>query len=91
MTNLVTKDVNLRVKAKAIGLVSLDYKNDHVSNIQKIYNGCKIIENIDPELISKIYKPPYELDSSLVENFSELIPNEYLVIRNEKKICLGML
>lgn len=89
VTILVTKDVNLRVKAKAIGLVSQDYKNDHVSNIQKIYNGCKIIENIDPELISKIYKPPYELDSFLLENFSELIPNEYLVIRNEKKSALA--
>ena len=59
MTILVTKDVNLRVKAKAIGLVSQDYKNDHVSNIQKMYEGCKIIEDIDPNLITKIYKPPY--------------------------------
>ena len=49
-------------------------------------NGCKIIENIDPELISKIYKPPYELDSSLLENFSELIPNEYLVNKSVGKL-----
>ena len=61
MTILVTKDVNLRVKAKAIGLVSQDYKNDHVSNLQKMYEGCKIIEDINPNLITEIYKPLLKL------------------------------
>ena len=54
ITILVTKDVNLRVKAKAIGLVSQDYKNDHVLNLQKMYEGCKIIEDINPNLITEI-------------------------------------
>ena len=89
MTILVTKDVNLRVKAKAIGLVSQDYKNDHVSNLQKMYEGCKIIEDINPNLITEIYKPPFEIDASLFKNSYNLTPNEYLIIRNEKKSALA--
>jgi len=36
---LVTKDVNLRMKAKAVGLMSQDYTSDHVRDINSLYTG----------------------------------------------------
>ena len=38
-TVLVTKDVNLRMKAKAIGLLAQDYTTDHVRDVSKLYDG----------------------------------------------------
>lgn len=42
---LVSKDVNLRLKAKSIGLFAEDYKNDQVKNIDTLYTG--VIEVVD--------------------------------------------
>ena len=36
---LVTKDVNLRMKAKSIGLMAEDYTTDHVKNLSALQTG----------------------------------------------------
>ena len=66
--SLVTKDVNLRMKAKAVGLMAQDYKNDHVADIQQLYTGTRVEEEVDPELISKLYTPPYEFPAADLSN-----------------------
>lgn len=87
---LVTKDVNLRMKAKAVGLLAQDYKNDHVSDIQQLYTGTRIEEHIDPELINLMYTPPYEFPSVELKLERPLIPNEYLILRGERKSALAV-
>ena len=85
----VTKDVNLRVKAKAVGLMSQDYKNDHVSDVQRLYTGSRIIDQIDDELITEMYKPPYEFAADQLNANPPLTPNEYLILRSEHKSALA--
>lgn len=87
---LVTKDVNLRMKAKAVGLMAQDYRNDHVSDIQQLYTGTRIEENIDPELINLLYAPPYEFASEKLTVEHPLVPNEYLILRGERKSALAV-
>ena len=89
LTILVTKDVNLRVKAKAVGLMSQDYKNDHVSDVQRLYTGSRIIDHIDDEFITKMYKPPYEFAADQLKSDLPLTPNEYLILRSEHKSALA--
>jgi PhoH-like ATPase len=89
LTILVTKDVNLRVKAKALGLMSQDYKNDHVSDVQRLYTGTRIIDHIDGELITEMYKPPYEFPADQLNADPALTPNEYLILRSEHKSALA--
>ena len=48
---LVSKDVNLRMKAKAVGLLSEDYRSDHVKDISSLYKGRSQIENIPDETL----------------------------------------
>ena len=55
---LITKDINLRMKAKSLGIIAQDYENDKVANIDDLYKGIKIIEGVDQELISKLYEMP---------------------------------
>ena len=53
---LITKDINLRMKAKSLGIMSQDYQNDQVQNIQNIYDGVQVSENISPKAISALYE-----------------------------------
>ena len=89
LTILVTKDVNLRVKAKAVGLMSQDYKNDHVSDVQRLYTGSRIVDHIDGELITEMYKPPYEFPVDQINADPPLTPNEYLILRSDQKSALA--
>ena len=88
--SLVTKDVNLRMKAKAVGLMAQDYRNDHVADIQQLYTGARVEENVAPELIDKMYTPPHEFPASDLPVEKAFIPNEYIILRNEKKSALGV-
>ena len=44
---LVTKDVNLRMKAKALGIPAQDYTTDRVSSIEELYSGKQVVEDFD--------------------------------------------
>lgn len=90
IVTLVTKDVNLRMKAKAVGLLAADYKNDHVSDIKQLYTGTRIEEHVDPELINLMYTPPYEFPSDQLKVEKPLVPNEYLILRGERKSALAV-
>ena len=50
---LVSKDVNLRMKAKSIGLMAQDYRNDHVKDVSALYTGHRIEENVPDNLIDQ--------------------------------------
>ncbi len=88
---LISKDVNLRMKAKAIGLPAQDYKNDQVKDISQLYTGRRIEENIDEEFIQRLYSAPYALPASALRFKNKLLPNEYLILRNGKQSVLAML
>ena len=52
---LVTKDINLRLKAKSLGLLAEDYKNDKIEDPDFLKEPIETIEGIDHETIDKIY------------------------------------
>jgi len=87
---LVTKDVNLRMKAKAIGIYADDYTSDHVKDISALYHGHRIIENAPSKLIDNMYKTPFACDASILEVENSLLPNEYMILKNEKKSALAI-
>jgi len=53
---LVSKDVNLRMKAKSLGVLAEDYENDKVENIDVFEEGIKVISGINDNLIVKLYE-----------------------------------
>lgn len=86
---LVSKDVNLRMKAKSIGLLAQDYKTDHVKDISTLYTGYRIEENIPEQILEQLYSESSEIDASELPFEHPLLPNEFLIIRNNKKSVLG--
>jgi PhoH-like ATPase len=90
---LVTKDVNLRMKAKAIGVLSEDYTTDHIGSIEELYSGKGVIEDFDDDLLNKIYQLPFQIPSKevLKSDKKEVFPNKFYVIRNKSRSVLGHL
>jgi PhoH-like ATPase len=86
---LISKDINLRMKAKSIGLMAQDYETDKVRNIDELNKNILTIENIDNQLISKLYEQP---EGVLVEEFKikkKLQGHHYFILKSEKASVLS--
>lgn len=77
---LVTKDINLRIKAKAIGLVSEDYETGKVKNIKQFSEGLPVIENIDADVIQSIYQKSHIREKGILG--TEKVSNGYYILNN---------
>ncbi|MBI3785399.1 MAG: PhoH family protein [Deltaproteobacteria bacterium] len=85
---LVSKDVNVRLKAKAVGLQSEDYTTDHVRDLSVVYTGSRVVENLDSSLIDSLYAANGFAPEQLVLD-TPLIANENLILRNHQKSALA--
>ncbi|MCB2199426.1 PhoH family protein [bacterium] len=85
---LVSKDVSLRLKARALGMLSEDYENDKVPELDKLYKGRFELEHLDGGLIDRFYQPPFEVP---VEEFGIETPhpNAYFVLKGDGKSALA--
>jgi len=86
---LVSKDVNLRMKARSVKLKAEDYTTDYVRDPAHLYSGCRYEENISGELIEILYGQKGELTAASYTPASKMLPNEYLILRNGKKSVLA--
>ncbi|NOS83690.1 MAG: PhoH family protein [Ignavibacteria bacterium] len=88
---LISKDVNLRMKAKAVGVQAEDYTTDKITNVEELYSGKETIENFNHDIIEKLYQPPFEvpIKATLKKSKTEQVPNKYLVLRNESHSVLA--
>ncbi len=85
---LVSKDVNLRLKARAIGLPSEDYTTDQVKDISSLYTGKRTIERLDSSIIDALHDGD-GLDASRLVVENPLVANESLILRNGQKSALA--
>ncbi|MFN4216460.1 MAG: PIN domain-containing protein [Brevinematales bacterium] len=53
---IVSKDINLRMKARAIGLLAEDYETGKIKSIEELYTGKRIVENVDETLLYTLQK-----------------------------------
>ena len=88
-TILVTKDVNLRMKARSLGIEVEDYITDKVINVDIFKRAQDIYENIDPDLIDKMYASPDGIDADLFDIKSKLEPNECFILKSVRTSVLA--
>ena len=86
---LVSKDVNLRMKAKAVGLTAQDYRNDHVKDVRALYPGIRLQEHVEERLIERLYAPHQVVSGGELALDPEPLPNEFLILRNGKRSALA--
>ena len=88
-TILVSKDINLRMKAKSLGLLAEDYINDKVTNIDIFDKEHETFEGINSELIDRLYATP---DGIPLEEFNLHIPidaNDCFILKSERSTALA--
>ncbi len=83
---LVTKDINLRLKAKSLSIHAEDFETGKIKDLDSLYSGKTVLEITDREIIDKIYKDGYcELEDL---NLDKPIPNHYFIIKHGRTSAL---
>ncbi len=85
---LVSKDTNLRVKAKGIGVLAQDYTSDKIESFDKLYMGKRVVENVDADVISGFYTGSGVVSAEAVTDVQDPVANENFVLRAGSKSVL---
>lgn len=85
---LISKDINLRMKAKSISVMAADYETDKVQNIEEIYKGINTLENVSDDLISQVYEETEGLAFENVETEIDPKPNQYFILKGNRSSAL---
>ncbi len=88
-TILVSKDINLRMKALSLGLPAEDYINDKVTNRDVFDKNHEVYENIAPELIDELYSPLGEIPVDSLDFSSDIAPQDCFILRSHKSSVLA--
>jgi PhoH-like ATPase len=83
---LVSKDINLRLKAKSLNIPAEDYETGKIKDVETLYSGKSLIEGIDKTVIDMIYS-----DGSILPEFigiKDPLPNHYFILKNGKTSAL---
>lgn len=84
---LVTKDVNLRLKAKSLNIPAEDFETGKVKDVESLYSGKTLIENVDVEIIDQLYKEGVCKPSDIREK--KPYPNHYFILKSTKASALA--
>lgn len=88
-TILVTKDVNLRMKARSLNIPCEDYISDKVINIDIFEKSNETFENIDPALIDRIYSSKEGIDINEFNLQTVVKPNECFILKSDRSSVLA--
>ncbi|NVO10457.1 MAG: PhoH family protein [Bacteroidales bacterium] len=84
---LISKDINLRMKAKSLGLTAQDYLSDKVQDIDILKKEIEIISDIDDSNIQQMYEKHEGL--SVKELKIKPFANQFFIIKGNKSSALG--
>jgi len=84
---LVSKDINLRLKARALNLAAEDYETVKIKDVDHLYKGKSELEVENPEVIDRLYRDEWV-------PVTDLLPappraNQYFILRSENKSALA--
>ena len=85
---LVSKDINLRLKAKSLDLQAEDYETGKIKNVNTLHTGKTDLEGVDSQAIDTIFKEG-TIDKKRVLGRKKGIANEYFILRSDKNSVLA--
>ena len=88
-TILVTKDINLRMKARAVGLLTEDYFNDKITNKDIFDREQETFEGIDAEIIDRMYSTAAGVSADVLPFKKDLLPNQYFILKSERNSIMA--
>ncbi len=84
---LVSKDVNLRLKAKSLNIPAEDFETGKIKDVEGLYSGKTLIEGLDKTIIDIIYEAGWCLPEDI--GVKNPIPNHYFILKNGKSSVLA--
>lgn len=85
---MVTKDINLRIKAKALGLIAEDYETGKVTTETAESSGVNTIEGVDSEEIRHLFTKRKIDENGILGD--KKIANGYYILKNGKSSSLAV-
>ena len=85
---LVSKDTNIRLKARSLGILAEDYTTDTIEDISDIYPGNRLIENVSTEEIDMVYSS-VDIGTNDLQSIEKPTPNENFILKNGQKSVLA--
>jgi len=84
---LVTKDINLRLKAKSLDIQAEDYETGKIQDLESLYPGKSMLEGVDKGVIDKLYAEG--LIDPIDIGLENPIPNHYFILKNGNSSALA--
>lgn len=84
---LVSKDINLRLKAKALDIHAEDYETGKIQDVENFHSGRTVIDGIDAEEIRKIFTDGYTENVGILGDQKE--NNHFYILKNDKSSTLA--
>ena len=85
---LVSKDINLRLKAKSLKLRAEDYLTGKIQNVNSLDVESQVLENIKDSSIDKLYENSI-LKKTQIFRKKILSENRFYILKSEKKSILS--
>ncbi len=86
---LVTKDTNLRMKAKAFGLTAQDYHSDKVESVERLYLGKRLIEDLPSKSLAPFAFNGGHISADSLKAIESPIANENFILRSKSSSFLA--
>lgn len=87
---LVSKDINLRLKAKSLELNAEDYETGKIKNVNTLNTGKIEVDNIDSAHIDELFKNG-KVERKEILKRKKFPANQYFILKSDKNSVLGYL
>ncbi|GAB4255041.1 MAG: PhoH family protein [Vicingaceae bacterium] len=78
---LVTKDINLRLKAKALNLKSEDYETGKITDVKNLFTGKTVIDDVESEVLKTLFNNGKVEAEKVVE---KPLKNHFYILKSGK-------
>lgn len=86
---LVSKDINLRLKAKSLDILAEDYETGKIKNIVELENtGKYLLEDLDPQAINTLYERG-SIDAKVILGNGKRKANAFYILKSQKQSVLA--
>ncbi|MDP4905131.1 MAG: PhoH family protein, partial [Algoriphagus sp.] len=86
---LVSKDINLRLKAKSLDILAEDYETGKIKNIVELENtGKYLLEDLDPQAINTLYDRG-SIEAKLILGNRKRKANAFYILKSQKQSVLA--
>lgn len=86
---LVSKDINLRLKAKSLDILAEDYETGKIKNIVELENtGKYLLEDLDPLAINTLYDRG-SIEAKLILGNRKRKANAFYILKSQKQSVLA--